>query len=350
MPNAHLCRGPAAAPWATSLRPTDRQLLDQFSAGRNEEAFAELVRRHGPMVLGVCRRVLGDGHAAEDAFQATFLLLVRKSGTLREPDLLASWLYGVACRTSMKARARASRQRKTEQRADAMVPTDPSLDVTMRELQTLLDEELDALPEKYRAPLVLCYLEGKTNLQAARELGWPAGSISRRVARGLELLRSRLTRRGVTVSALALALLMSQEAAAAAVPASLAASTAHAAALVAAGQTAAQAASASVAELADEVLQATSFWDGARLGAAALALLAFLGGAWMWTHTPAAASNSLPASAGAPACSGGGLPPATLLEVPHGDANASSACAAASCPDSGGAAARCGATGCSGAP
>ena len=345
MPNAHLCRGPAAAPWATSLRPTDRQLLDQFSCGRDEEAFAELVRRHGPMVLGVCRRVLGDGHAAEDAFQATFLLLVRKSGTLREPDLLASWLYGVACRTAMKARARASRQRKTEQRADAMVPTDPSLDVTMRELQTFLDEELDALPEKYRAPLILCYLEGKTNLQAARELGWPAGSISRRLARGLELLRARLTRRGVTVSALALALLMSQEAAAAAVPAALVTSAAHTAALVATGQTAAQATSASVAELAEEALQATSLQDAARLGAIALTLLLVLGGAWVWTHTSAAASNSLPNGGAASACASESLRPATA-----GGAEAAPGCSAAACSDSGCAAAGCAATGCSGAP
>lgn len=348
MPNAHLCRAPAAAPWATSLRPTDRQLLDQFSAGRDEEAFAELVRRHGPMVLGVCRRVLGDGHAAEDAFQATFLLLVRKPGTLREPDLLASWLYGVACRTAMKARARASRQRKTEQRADAMVPTDPSLDVTMRELQTLLDEELDALPDKYRAPLILCYLEGKTNLQAARELGWPAGSISRRLARGLELLRSRLTRRGVTVSALALAFLMSQEAAPAAVPASLVTSTAHAAALVAAGQTAAHAASASVAELAEEALQATSLWDTARLGAVALTVLLLLAGAWIWTHTPAAASNTVPGGGDVPACSAN-LSPAAVIRAPDVSADAA-ACSAGACTASRCAAAGEAAAGCAGGP
>lgn len=289
MPNADLCRGPAAAAWATSLRPTDRQLLDQFVAGRDEEAFAELVRRHGPMVLAVCRRVLGDRHAADDAFQATFLLLVRKSDSLRAPDLLANWLYGVAARTAMKARARASRRPVPKRRAEPMTVPDPSLDATMRELHTVLDEELSSLPEKYRAPLVLCYLEGKTNLQAARELGWPQGSISRRLARGLELLRSRLTRRGLTLSALLLALLLSQEAAGAAVPAALIHSTARAAALTAAGKATAQTTSTTVAELTEDMLQASSSFSAWRLGALSLLLVLLLVGAWIWNPTAATA-------------------------------------------------------------
>jgi hypothetical protein len=188
----------------------------------------------------------------------------------------------------MKARSRASRQRHTEQQADVMAASDPSLDVTMRELQTVLDEELSGLPEKYRSPLVLCYLEGKTNLQAARELGWPEGSISRRLSRGLELLRSRLTRRGLTLSALLLALLLSQESAAAAVPARLVSATARAAALVTAGEAVATAASATVADLVEEALQTTSAW-AYRLGGAVLALLLLVGGVWTWTHTLAAA-------------------------------------------------------------
>jgi RNA polymerase sigma factor (sigma-70 family) len=333
MPEADLCHGSVTAAWATSLRPTDRQLLNRFRAQRDEEAFAELVRRHGPMVLGVCRRVLGDGHAAEDAFQATFLLLVRKSKSLRDPELLANWLYGVAYRTALKTRSRASRQRTIEQRAVEMTVSDPSLDVTMRELQSVLDEELDSLPEKYRAPLVLCYLEGKTNIQAARALGWPEGSISRRLARGLELLRARLTRRGLTLSALLLALLLSQESAGAALPASLIASTARTAALVAAGQTPAEASA--VTEIVEDVLQ-SSRPELYRLGGATLALLLLLGGIWTWTQTHASAASADRPPGGA--ASSSALEPASCggtasvpARLPGAEAAETSSCAASAC-------------------
>lgn len=190
-----------------------------------------------------------------------------------------------------------------------MAVSDPTLDVTMRELQTVLDEELAGLPEKYRAPLVLCYLGGKTNLQAARELGWPEGSISRRLSRGLELLRSRLMRRGATLSALLLALLLSQESASAAVPVRLVSATAHAAALMAAGKTAAQAASAGAAELADDVLRTTSFWT-ARVAGTAAVLLLLLTGIRTWTQFPASASDMLEAqpSGASTECSASALP------------------------------------------
>ena len=341
MPDADLCHGSVTAAWATSLRPTDRQLLIRFRAHRDEEAFAELVRRHGPMVLGVCRRVLGDGHAAEDAFQATFLLLVRKSESLRDPELLANWLYGVAYRTALKTRSRGSRQRPTDQRALEMTVSDPTPDVTMRELHSVLDEELNSLPEKYRAPLVLCYLEGKTNVQAARALGWPEGSISRRLARGLELLRGRLTRRGMTLSALLLALLLSQESAGAAIPADLIASTARTAALVAAGKTPAEASA--VAEIVDDVLQ-SSRPELYRLGGAALALLLLLGGLWTWTQTHASAAASADQPPGgavsAPAlestaCGGTVSLPARLTtlapEAAQTGACSASACSASAC-------------------
>jgi RNA polymerase sigma factor (sigma-70 family) len=159
------------------------------------------------MVLGVCRRVLRHAHDAEDAFQATFLVLFRKALTLREPGLLAGWLHGVAYRTAQHARSRAARRRVLEREAAAMAaPTD--LDNPWQDLLAKLDEELQGLPDKYRAPLVLCYLEGKTNAEAARLLNWPPGSMSARLARARELLRRRLEGRGEERRKRALGLLL----------------------------------------------------------------------------------------------------------------------------------------------
>jgi RNA polymerase sigma factor (sigma-70 family) len=158
-----------------------------------------LVQRHGPLVLSVCRRVLQNAHDAEDAFQATFLVLVRKADSIAKPDSLANWLYGVAFRTAKKARTTASRRRNYERQAISMCVADPAPEAAWRELRTVLDEELYRLPEKYREPLVLCYLQGKTNEEAARQLGWPVGSMSARLARGRELLRDRLASRNRAV-------------------------------------------------------------------------------------------------------------------------------------------------------
>jgi RNA polymerase sigma-70 factor (ECF subfamily) len=170
----------------------DGELLERFRLRRDEASFAALVRRHGPMVLGVCSRILGNAHDAEDAFQVTFLVLAKKAGSLARPDLLANWLYGVAYRTARKARGRALRQGEHERQAEVMARAQPDPQEPARELREVLDEELNRLPEKYRAPLVLCYLEGKTNEEAARQLGWPVGSMSARLARGRGLLRARL--------------------------------------------------------------------------------------------------------------------------------------------------------------
>jgi RNA polymerase sigma factor (sigma-70 family) len=177
--------------------PTDSQLLKRFARQQDEAAFAALVKRHGPMVLAVCRRILRDAHDADDAFQATFLVLVRKAPVIARPELLGNWLYGVAYRVAVKARIIAARRSERERQVPAMTLSDPLSDVTGRELRAVLDAELSRLPEKYRAPLVLCYLEGKTNEQAARLLGWPIGSISGRLARARELLRERLLSRGL---------------------------------------------------------------------------------------------------------------------------------------------------------
>jgi RNA polymerase sigma-70 factor (ECF subfamily) len=175
--------------------PTDRQLLERFVRRRDEEAFALLVRRHGPLVLGVCQRVLEHQQDAEDAFQATFLVLVRKARSLSRPELLANWLYGVAYRTARKARVAARRRRSHEGRVVTLPAGDPVAALAEGELRAVLDEEIKRLPEKYRAPVLLCDVEGLTHEEAARRLGWPVGSMSSRLARGRELLRDRLAGR-----------------------------------------------------------------------------------------------------------------------------------------------------------
>src|SRR5262245_12621841 len=139
--------------------PTDGDLLHRFVTQHDEGAFTALVRRHGPMVLGVCRRVLGDAHDAEDAFQATFLVLVRKAGRLARPALLGSWLYGVAHRTALEAKARAARRRAKESQVEPARPEEPTPDVVWADLRPVLDEEVSRLPEKYRSAFVLCHLQ-----------------------------------------------------------------------------------------------------------------------------------------------------------------------------------------------
>jgi RNA polymerase sigma factor (sigma-70 family) len=188
--------------------PSDGELLGRFVVGREEIAFATLVRRHGAMVLGVCRRILSD-HDAEDAFQATFLVLARKAESVRKTQSVASWLYGVALRVAQQARSAAAIRRRYEEKTNPRpAPSDPLEEAEWRELRPLLDKELAQLPEKYRAPVVLCYLEGKTNEEAARLLGWTKGTVSGRLARARDLLRGRLLRRGLALSAGGLAALL----------------------------------------------------------------------------------------------------------------------------------------------
>ena len=183
---------------------TDRELLKRFTAREEQAAFSELVRRHGPMVLGVCRRILGDAHAAEDAFQATFLVLVRRARAVPWRESLGGWLHGTARRVALRVRRAAGERRgvsppvrNRRPYAAPLADPDPSEEAAARELRRVLDQELQGLPAKYRAPLVLCDLEGKTHEQAARELGWPKGSVAKRLNGGRERLRARLMRRGV---------------------------------------------------------------------------------------------------------------------------------------------------------
>jgi RNA polymerase sigma factor (sigma-70 family) len=236
---------------------TDGQLLKDYLGRHDEAALAALVQRHGPMVWGVCRRVLRNYHDAEDAFQATFLVLVRKAASIASPELLANWLYGVAHQTALNARATTAKRRARERQMTEM----PKRAVTERDLwgdlQPLLDRELSCLPDKYRVAIVLCDLEGRTRKEAARQLGVPEGTLAARLARGRVMLAKRLARHGLAVAGGSLATLLAQNAAAAGVPASMVSSTIKAASLLAAGQAAATAvASAKVAALTEGVLKA----------------------------------------------------------------------------------------------
>jgi RNA polymerase sigma factor (sigma-70 family) len=211
----------------------DGELLARYALLRDEDAFAELVRRHGPMVLAVCRRVLGDAHDAEDAFQATFLVLARKADSVRNPEALAAWLHGVARHLSLKCRRAEDRRRRHESGEGRVAPgaprQDPLDELTARELLLVLDEELQRLPKSYRLPLILCGLEGLGLEEAARRLGWSPGSVKGRLLRGRKRLHDRLSRRGLALLAALLALLPEGGAVLAAVPADLIRATVEAA-------------------------------------------------------------------------------------------------------------------------
>jgi RNA polymerase sigma factor (sigma-70 family) len=178
---------------------TDDELLGRYVARRDEDAFAAILQRHGPMVLGVCRTVLRDLHDAEDAFQAAFLLLARKAASIHRREALSGWLYRVSYNLALRVKSGAERRRAVEQKAVRVPPPDPVFDMSLRSLQTVLFEELNRLPERYRLPLLLCGLEEQTLEGAARQLGWTNGAVKGRLQRGRRLLRARLQRRGLEI-------------------------------------------------------------------------------------------------------------------------------------------------------
>jgi RNA polymerase sigma factor (sigma-70 family) len=265
-----------ALPADTAL-PTDQQLLDAFVNRRDEAALAVLVRRHAAMVWGVCRRVLRDYHETEDAFQATFLVLVRKAASIASRALLANWLYGVAQQTALNARTTTIRRKQRERQVMDVPEAEAVQQETWDDLQALLDQELSRLPDKYRIPIVLCDLEGMTRKEAAGQLGCPEGTVAGRLARARTLLAKRLARHGLPVSAGAVATVLAQGASPACAPAVVVASTIRAASLFAAGQaTTSGVVSAKVMALADGVMKAMLY---TRLKtAAALLLLLAIGG------------------------------------------------------------------------
>jgi RNA polymerase sigma factor (sigma-70 family) len=266
----------------------DGPLLERFVAQGDQAAFQALLRRHAPLVWSVCRRVLGDEHDAEDAFQATFLILARKAGSLGQPRTIASWLYTVACHVSLRAKAVAGRRREREKNAMKRVePTASVRESDWSEVQPLLDQELSRLPAKYREPIVLCYLKGKTEEEAAQVLGCALGTVSWRLVRARDLLRGRLVRLGLTLTSGALGALLVANAAQAAVPASVVASTVSMAA-------AAGAASPKVAALTEGVLNAMGIAKIKLIAASVVAVFGLAGSgvlahqAWVATERPAA--------------------------------------------------------------
>ena len=217
----HLCPADAG--------PADAELLARFLDRREEAAFAALVRRHGPMVLGLCRRILRHAQDAEDAFQATFLVLARRAAAVVRREAVGSFLYGVAYRTALRARARATRRNATERQVGEM-PHPAVAPPQAQDWRPLLDRELSRLPKQYRAAVVLCDLECKPRREAARQLGVPEGTLASRLATARRMLAGRLARCGVSLSAGAVALALTLAAGtAAAVPPSLVRSTARAA-------------------------------------------------------------------------------------------------------------------------
>jgi RNA polymerase sigma factor (sigma-70 family) len=261
---------------------SDSELLDRFVRSREERAFAVLMERHGPMVLGVCRRILHAPQDVEDAFQGTFLVLVRKAAEIGQRELLGNWLYGVAYRIAVRARANAAKRRAHERQAVAMAAADSLQEVVWRDLRPVLDDEVNQLPEKYRVPIVLCYLEGRTLEETARHLGCPKGTVATRLSRARERLRRRLGRRGVVVPLIIFTSVLTEKTAPAAVPATLTASTTQAALRYAAAKYTLISSTAEPLDAASHGLFRHFRWFGTRAGlASVLALLMVLFAGWV---------------------------------------------------------------------
>ncbi len=287
---------------------SDGQLLDCFIAERDEAAFEALVRRHGPMVMGVCQRLVGHFQDAEDAFQATFIVLSRNAAAVVPRESVGNWLYGVAYRIALRARATRTRRRSREKQVKDMPHPQTETTATWRELEPLLDEELNRLPDKYRLPIVLCDLEGRTRRDVARQLNLPDGTLSNRLATGRRLLAKRLRDRGFVLAGAALAAALSQNALSASGPAPLVVSTVNGAIVIAVGRVAASGViSAKVAALAEGVLRAM-FLSHLKVAGVALLLAAVVLG------TVAASSRRTAAGEGAGPPGRGGTNPAAAAE------------------------------------
>jgi RNA polymerase sigma factor (sigma-70 family) len=292
IPNPLLRYLSGVAPCPTSAT-TDAERLSRFVSERDETAFAVLIARHRPMVLRVCRRVLGNAQDAEDAFQATFLVLARKAGEIRRRNQLAAWLHGTAYRLALKARVAQARRRRGEVSALVPAPPDPQPDplsrMTARELLTALDEELRRLPEVHRLPLVLCCLEGRTQAEAARLLGWTPGMVRGRLERGRARLHARMARRGLTLPAALLALDALHGPTAAGVPGARLISTVQAALRFAAGAGNAGRGGSQAITLAEEALKAMLLTKLKIATAVLVTLVVVAVGAGLWRLTAPAA-------------------------------------------------------------
>jgi len=301
---------------------TDGDLLERVLS-HDDGAFEAILRRHGPMVLGVCRRVLHNEADAEDAFQATFLVLVKKAASIRPRSMLGNWLYGVAHTTALKAKVMRTRRQANERKAAQCTSTQSGSDIS-KQLQELLDEELKGLPDKYRTAIVLCDLEGRTIKEAARQLGCPSGTICTRLARGRNLLSRRLARRALYLSGGMIATMITQKGTAASVPRLLMTSTMRAAAITAAGPTAASLViSAKVAALVDGVLKTMLFMRLKLISV--LLVLAVLGVcAGRLLCQQASAEPALADSPGSHSSSASGSPsPVADARTPEADASGS---------------------------
>jgi RNA polymerase sigma factor (sigma-70 family) len=234
---------------------TDGQLLERFITHRDAAAFDALVWRHGPMVLGVCHRLLGNLHDAEDGFQATFLVLARKATSVSPRERVGNWLYGVAYTTAARARAANAKRRQRERQVIDMPEPEAARQDLWDDLQSLLDEELARLPDKYRVPVVLCDLEGRPRREVAQQLKIPEGTLSSRLTTARRMLAKRLAQRGLAVTAGSLTAMLSHNAAPACVTSSLVSSTVKAAVLIGTGYAAAGVISVKVAALAEGVVK-----------------------------------------------------------------------------------------------
>jgi cobalt-zinc-cadmium efflux system membrane fusion protein len=266
-------------PARASCTLPDHELVRRFLSHQDETAFAVLVERHGPLVLGVCRRLLRGTEDAEDAFQATFLVLVRKAGSITKRESVGSWLNGVACRVALKARSQAARRRAVERELRDLRAAAPHGRVGS-DFGPALDEELSRLPDRYRIPLVLCYLEGKSTEEAARQIGCPRGTVLSRMARGREQLRRRLVQRGLAAPAVLTLAIPWEESAPTAVPPALAQSTIQAARAFIAGEAIGRSISAHAAALAKGAMHTmllTKLWNGAAVLLTASVLIAVTG-------------------------------------------------------------------------